>query len=83
MQVGLLRKETPGAGLNVVTNTMPLHLHIKAEAMKARVRSTYRVGKGWEHNSAPDFPRGHIARLTKSSNTLRLTQVTWMSSLQN
>ena len=33
--------------------------------MKARVHTTHRVGKGWEHKAAPDFPRGHIARLNK------------------
>ena len=32
------------------------------------VRTTHRVGKGWEHNAAPDFPRGHIARLDKELN---------------
>ena len=63
MQVGLLRPSTPGAGLDVATDTTPLHLHIKSEAMMARVRTADRVGASWEKVKPDKEPKSHISRL--------------------
>ena len=75
MQLGHFRKGTPSAGLDVITDTLPLHLQIQTEMMKTVVRLGDRLTEDWDGERKGLRQQGHIhyaKNLTREANVPEL-----------
>ena len=60
LQMGHFRHGTPGAGLEIIAGVTPLHLHIRGELLKARVRLESKLEHTWNGIGTGAQKMGHI-----------------------
>ncbi len=63
IQMGHFRQSTPARGLEAITDTMPLDLHIQAEIIKVRIRLKDNLQRNWSGGNTKKWSlTGHIKR---------------------